>query len=82
MNTLAGKVVLVTGAGRGIGKAVSVLLAQAGCRVVLVSRSRDQLDAGPHRLEDPAEGLRASGFAQHGCVPQDVATAGAAGAYT
>ena len=45
MNTLAGKVVLVTGAGRGIGKAVSLLLAQAGCRVVLVSRSRDQLDA-------------------------------------
>ncbi len=45
MNTLAGKVVLVTGAGRGIGKAVSLLLAQAGCRVVLASRSRDQLDA-------------------------------------
>lgn len=45
MTTLAGKVVLVTGAGRGIGKAVSLLLAQAGCRVVLVSRSRDQLDA-------------------------------------
>jgi NAD(P)-dependent dehydrogenase (short-subunit alcohol dehydrogenase family) len=45
MNTLAGKVVLVTGAGRGIGKAVSILLAQAGCRVVLASRSRDQLDA-------------------------------------
>jgi 3-oxoacyl-[acyl-carrier protein] reductase len=45
MNTLVGKVALVTGAGRGIGKAVSLLLAQAGCRVVLASRSRDQLDA-------------------------------------
>lgn len=45
MNSLAGKVALVTGAGRGIGKAISLLLAQAGCRVVLTSRSRDQLDA-------------------------------------
>ena len=45
MNSLAGKVALVTGAGRGIGKAISLLLAQAGCRVVLASRSRDQLDA-------------------------------------
>ncbi len=45
MNTLAGKVVLVTGAGRGIGKAISLSLAESGCRVVLASRSRDQLDA-------------------------------------
>lgn len=45
MTTLAGKVALVTGAGRGIGKAVALLLAESGCRVVLASRSRDQLDA-------------------------------------
>jgi 3-oxoacyl-[acyl-carrier protein] reductase len=52
MNTLAGKVVLVTGAGRGIGKAVSLLLAQAGCRVALASRSRDQLDAVATIIEE------------------------------
>lgn len=51
MKSLAGKVVLVTGAGRGIGKALSVLLAQAGCRVVLASRSRDQLDAAAAIIE-------------------------------
>jgi NAD(P)-dependent dehydrogenase (short-subunit alcohol dehydrogenase family) len=45
MTTLAGKVALVTGAGRGIGKAVSLLLAESGCRVVLTARSGDQLDA-------------------------------------
>jgi 3-oxoacyl-[acyl-carrier protein] reductase len=44
MKTLAGKVALVTGAGRGIGKAVSLLLAESDCRVVLASRSRDQLE--------------------------------------
>ena len=51
MKSLAGKVVLVTGAGRGIGKALSVLLGQAGCRVVLASRSRDQLDAAAAIIE-------------------------------
>ena len=43
MKTLTGKVALVTGAGRGIGKAISLMLAGSGCRVVLASRSRDQL---------------------------------------
>jgi 3-oxoacyl-[acyl-carrier protein] reductase len=44
MKTLAGKVALVTGAGRGIGRAIALLLAESGCRVVLAARSRDQLD--------------------------------------
>jgi len=35
----------VTGAGRGIGKAISVSLAKAGCRVVLAARTRDQVEA-------------------------------------
>lgn len=45
MTSLQGKIALVTGAGRGIGKAVSLLLAQSGCRVALAARSRDQLEA-------------------------------------
>jgi len=40
---LAGKVALVTGAGRGIGAAVALALGEAGGRVILTARSRDQL---------------------------------------
>lgn len=44
VSNFEGKVALVTGAGRGIGKAISLLLARSGCRVVLASRTRDQLE--------------------------------------
>jgi 3-oxoacyl-[acyl-carrier protein] reductase len=45
VNDLHRRVALVTGAGRGIGKAVSVSLAKAGCRVVLAARTREQIEA-------------------------------------
>ncbi len=43
MSSLAGKVALVTGAGRGIGRAIAIALARAGCQVVITARSIDQL---------------------------------------
>ena len=52
MSTLEGKVALVTGAGRGIGKAVALSLAQSGCRVILAARTRDQLEEVHREIRD------------------------------
>lgn len=41
---LKDKTALITGAGRGIGKAVALSFAREGCHVALAARSRDELD--------------------------------------
>ena len=47
---LDGKTALVTGAGRGIGRAVSLALAAAGAELVLVSRTPSELDLVAHDI--------------------------------
>ncbi|MDP9247601.1 MAG: SDR family oxidoreductase [Candidatus Dormibacteraeota bacterium] len=55
---LAGRVVLVTGASSGIGRAVAVQTAQYGAHVILVSRTREKLEELKAEIE--SEGGRAA----------------------
>jgi NAD(P)-dependent dehydrogenase (short-subunit alcohol dehydrogenase family) len=60
MKTLDGKVVIITGASRGLGKAITRLLAQEGAKVVLSARSMGDIEQIANDLR--AEGLEALAF--------------------
>lgn len=51
---LDGKRALVTGAGRGIGRAVALRLSEEGARVALLARSRADLEATAAQLAGPS----------------------------
>jgi NAD(P)-dependent dehydrogenase (short-subunit alcohol dehydrogenase family) len=58
---LSGKVVVVTGASKGIGFACAEAFAREGAKVALVSRSAQNLDAALARM--PSTAHRAIAFA-------------------
>jgi 3-oxoacyl-[acyl-carrier protein] reductase len=45
MNDLKNKNALITGAGKGIGKAIAIALAKEGVNVILVSRTQEEIDS-------------------------------------
>ena len=71
--THEGHVALITGAGQGIGQAIALALAAAGAELVLVSRTKSQLD------EVACEIASAGGTAR--VLPFDVTDTAAAGCH-
>jgi len=61
-----GKIALVTGAGRGIGRATALALASRGARVMGVARTEAELE--PLAAEAPAEVLAESVATPEGCA--------------
>lgn len=60
---LEGKVAIVTGSSKGIGKAIAEALAEYGAQVVVSSRSQEAVDAVADEFK--AKGLEAVGIACH-----------------
>jgi len=72
-------IALVTGAGRGIGRATALSLARAGCDVALVARTKSELDAVAAEVEqagvralvllaDVTDDAQVEAFLQHAVV--------------
>jgi 3-oxoacyl-[acyl-carrier protein] reductase len=64
LDDLQNKVALVTGAGRGIGRAVAIALGRAGCNVILTARTHVELDAVRSDIQ--------AGGGQALCIPGDL----------
>ncbi|MBT4903652.1 MAG: SDR family NAD(P)-dependent oxidoreductase, partial [Flavobacteriaceae bacterium] len=60
---LEGKVAVVTGSSKGIGKAIAEALAEFGAKVIVSSRSQEAVDAVAEEFK--AKGYEATGIACH-----------------
>ncbi|MEM6790821.1 MAG: glucose 1-dehydrogenase [Myxococcota bacterium] len=69
---VANKVVVVTGASRGIGEAIATALVGAGARVAIASRKREGLDAAAARIRDAAPGGEVVPIVAHMGEPEQI----------
>jgi 3-oxoacyl-[acyl-carrier protein] reductase len=70
LTSIAGRSVIVTGASRGIGKGIARLFAQKGAHVLLMARSKNELEAAAGEIRD--SGGSASTFVGDVTNPADM----------
>lgn len=68
---LTGKVALMTGASRGMGKSMARAMASHGAKVVISSRKQDQLDAAAEEINEAIGAKRVFGVAANAGRPED-----------
>jgi citronellol/citronellal dehydrogenase len=71
MASLAGRVAIVTGASRGIGRAIALGLARQGCHIVIAAKSTESTEKLPGSIYTVAEEVETLGV-QALAVPVDV----------
>src|SRR5262245_5632872 len=76
--SLEGKVALVTGASRGIGRAIAGAYAAAGAGVLLSSRKQDALEAAAGEIRAETPGADVATFAANAGEPDQIAACVAA----
>lgn len=72
---LAGKVVMVTGAGRGLGRAMAIALSEQGAQLALVDLDGEELQQVAHEIQAIGGGDSVIPLGADVCDPDSAATA-------
>lgn len=67
-----GRVVLVTGSSRGIGKSIALAFAQSGAAVAITGRNQDEVESATREVLALGKHVKAVGIVADGCKTSDL----------
>lgn len=70
--SLTGKVALITGSGRGIGREIAIALARSGAAVAITGRTKSEVEETTENVLSLAEGTKAIGVVADVCDRTDL----------